>query len=112
MLKSKTTLFLLTGLVVIVCFGIIDSRVTAALNAAERTRFQNVKLGMAEDNVVRLMGRKPFEMIPHSGQAEIVVRDRLTLIDSIRSWGHPSVTKAIVLEGGRVVDIREHIIFR
>ena len=86
-LKSKTALCLLTGLAVTVCFVMIGSSMTAALNAAERTRLQNVKLGMAEDNVVRLMGRKPSKMIPNSGQAEIVVRDRLTLIDSIRSWG-------------------------
>jgi hypothetical protein len=107
--KAKMIVILVCGVTGLV---VIDGIVTAERNATDFTRLQNVTLGMAEDDVVRIMGIKPIVMGADPREKEIFVWQRTTAVDSLLHWNQPTVGKTIKVQDGRVVGIRDDIIFR
>lgn len=111
---KRQTKIIVVVLLAYVAVGLtaVDRHVTAARNLADRQNLQHVKLGMTEEEVVRIMGIKPVQMGTDPRQKEIFVWERETVTDSILSPHNPITGRTITIVDSRVVSIRADLILR
>ena len=87
-----------------------DSSVTQRRNAEDEAGLQQVRSGMTEVEVAKLMRRTPFDDPGDVHRKYVFVWKRTRLI--YLSWNQPTFGKTITLVDGRVSDVRESIIHR
>lgn len=93
--------------------AVTDSIATDSRNRADAERLKHVVMGMAETDVVKVMGRDPITMAGNpANQAFIFVWERTTLLHSLCHRGGPTSGKTIRLVDGRVSDVYLNMIFR
>lgn len=107
-MKRKKMVVILTALCVVLAGLTWDSVVTQRRNAEDETRLQQVKIGMTEGDVAKLMRSMPFSDPGDAHRKYVFVWQRTRLVDL--AWNQPTFGKTITLVDGQVSDVRESII--
>ena len=90
----------------------IDAVSTRSRNEADKQRLAKVRLGMDEDTVAALMGRKPIKMPGDSYRSYLFVGERESVFQAIVSPNKPTISKTIIFGNGRVNIMHDTLITR
>jgi len=108
--QRKRMVLILVAICTVLTVLAWDSMVTQRRNEKDEVGLQQIRIGMSEDDVAKLMRRTPFPDPMDMHRKYVFVWKRTPLMDM--SWRQPTVGKTITLVDGRVSDVYVSIIHR